>query len=51
MPDCPQCMDYAMDQPHLVGACASVGIEKGKSTQQMLAEYLAAYHARGHREA
>jgi hypothetical protein len=44
--DCPKCMahfDYG-----LVGACASVGIEHGKSTRQMLLEYLAAYHTRGH---
>jgi hypothetical protein len=33
----------------LVGACASVGIEQGKSTDRMLFEFLAGFHFRGHR--
>lgn len=50
-PDCLPCLEYLFAQPHLVGACASVGIERGKSTGQMLCEYLSAYHDRDHEEA
>ncbi len=46
---CFECNEYAADGgPALLGACASVGIERGKSTEMMLLEYLAAYHRRGH---
>ncbi len=45
---CPPCMEYYYDHPHLVGACASVGIEHGKSTSQMLHTVLGVYHRRGH---
>lgn len=34
----------------LTEACASVGIEYGKSTGRMMFDYLAGYHDRGHRE-
>lgn len=49
--DCAPCMAHYYDpvNVHLAGACASVGIEHGKSTQQMLFEYLAAFHVRGHK--
>lgn len=47
---CPGCMQHYLDQPMLFGAAASVGIEHGKSTGQMLREYFAAFHARGHRD-
>jgi hypothetical protein len=30
---------------NLIGACASVGIEHGKPTGQMAAQFMAAYHA------
>lgn len=47
---CPDCWAHAASHPHLIGACASVGIEHGKSTAEMVRDYLAAYHERGHRE-
>lgn len=47
---CPKCIEHYFDQPHLVGACASVGIEHGKSTAMMLGEYFAAFHANKHQE-
>ncbi len=46
--DCPDCMEYFRDQPHLAGACASVGIEHGMSTEETLRAVLASYHRRGH---
>lgn len=45
---CADCQALVDTQPMLPGACASVGIEQGKSTRQVLAEYLASYHRRGH---
>lgn len=49
--DCDECMVYAKDVSWaLLGALASVGIERGKSTQQMFIEYMDDYHERGHRE-
>lgn len=49
--DCGPCMAYyyAPENTHLPEACASVGIEHGKSTDQMLFEFLGAYHFRGHK--
>lgn len=47
--DCGKCVDHYFGQPFLVEAAASVGIEHGKSTEQMLHEYFAAYHKRGHK--
>jgi len=47
---CPDCVAYWDANPYLTAACASVGIEYGKSTAQMLREHLAANHERGHRE-
>lgn len=48
--DCDDCQTYQAENPHLVGACASVGIEHRKSPGQMLFAYLAAYHRAGHSE-
>lgn len=48
--DCPLCSIYLAEQPHLIAACASVGIEHGKSTDEMLVNYMALYHQKGHRE-
>jgi hypothetical protein len=48
--DCPHCMQHYTDSPHLVAACASVGIQRGLSAAQMLVDYLAEYHRRGHPE-
>jgi hypothetical protein len=49
--DCPDCLDWLGRNPHIVGACASVGIEHGKSTSRVVFEYTAAYHFRQHRDA
>lgn len=48
---CPDCQRY-VDQFGwaLVGACASVGIERGKTTGQMAVEFIRSYHNRGHQE-
>jgi hypothetical protein len=51
LPDCPECMDHVDNHPYLVGACASVGIERGKSTAQMFREYIVNYHFGGHETA
>ncbi len=48
-PICQECSDY-MNEPRLIEACASVGIEKGKSTGQLLRETVNAFHARKHEE-
>lgn len=49
--DCPECAAHAESAGwSLVGACASVGIERGLTTSQMLARYLRSYHADGHQE-
>lgn len=49
--ECGECAAFTDGDPHLPGAAASVGITYGKSTAQVLLEYLRAYHARGHQEA
>lgn len=46
--ECADCEQHALAEPMLAGACASVGIEHGKSTAQMVRLYLAGYHERGH---
>jgi hypothetical protein len=48
--ECGDCMMHVFRTPGLTEACASVGIEYGKSTGQMMHDYLAGYHDRGHRE-
>jgi hypothetical protein len=48
--ECGDCQMYRFSQPGLVEACASVGIEHGKSAGQMLRDYLTAYHENGHEE-
>lgn len=49
MRGCPECDAYlARAGWSLVGALASVGIERGKSTAQMADEHLAVVHA-GHK--
>lgn len=47
VPACPECFE-AMHEPGLIEACASVGIEHGKSTWLMMKEYIDAFHARHH---
>lgn len=48
--ECGDCMMRVFATQGLTEACTSVGIEYGKSTGQMLHDYLAGYHDRGHRE-
>ena len=48
--DCPKCMEYWDRQPCLAAACASVGIEHGKSMEQMLFEFFESFHERGHKK-
>jgi hypothetical protein len=47
---CARCLDHYFDTPFLAEACASVGIEHGRTTGDMLTRYLAQYHQRGHKE-
>jgi len=48
---CPACRAYCVtNQDALVAACASVGIEEGKTTGAMLRLYMEGYHNDGHRE-
>lgn len=47
---CPDCLQHYYATPLLAEACASVGIEHGKSSAEMLSQYLAAFHERGHKE-
>lgn len=49
--ECADCMMHIGRQPFLVEACASVGIEHGKSTEAMLWDYLVNFHERKHQEA
>lgn len=48
-PDCDKCIDY-MHTPGLAEACASVGIEHGKSTGEMLRISVEEFHKRRHKE-
>jgi hypothetical protein len=48
-PDCAECLDY-LTRPGMIEAAASVGIERGKSTGQLLREVTEAYHDRRHEE-
>jgi hypothetical protein len=49
--ECPECLMHIGRQPFLAEACASVGIERGKSTEAMLRDYLVQFHERKHEEA
>lgn len=49
--DCDECEDHIRTLGWaFAGACASVGIERGKSTARMASEYIQDYHERGHRK-
>ena len=48
-PLCDTCFDKFMD-PAVVGACASVGIEHGRSTASLLRECIDRYHENRHEE-
>jgi hypothetical protein len=43
-------MEHYFDNPNLVHAAASVGIERGASTATIVYRYLAAFHRSGHRD-
>ena len=47
-PECQKCLDRMTD-PLTISACASVGIEHGRSTHEMMRGHLDHYHQRGHR--
>jgi len=47
---CAACMEHYFDSPSLIEAAASVGIERGKSTLQILRLYLTEYHRNKHRK-
>lgn len=50
--DCPECEGHAVAGGWaLVHACASVGIEHGRTTGEEIGLYLAAFHRNGHRAA
>lgn len=44
---CAKCREYYDDNPALIHALASVGIERGKSTYRMALDYSESYHRRG----
>jgi hypothetical protein len=48
--ECPECVGHRFGTPGLGEACASVGIENGRSASVMLREYLTAFHERGHED-
>jgi hypothetical protein len=48
-PSCGKCAMHYFDQPFLVEAFASVGIEHGKSSGQMAEEYFTHFHKQKHR--
>lgn len=46
--NCARCQQHHLETPFLEEACASVGIEVGRSAAQLLRAYLKGYHQRGH---
>lgn len=47
--DCLDCREHFDSQGYaLIGACASVGIEHGMTTEKTIATYLATFHDNGH---
>ena len=47
-PECKDCLERMTD-PVTVHACASVGIEHGKTVHEMMKGHLSMFHERGHR--
>lgn len=48
---CPKCIEhFYIDNPSLVHAFASVGIEYGKSSFEMAETYFDQYHKAGHKD-
>lgn len=48
-PACAECSQFMMDSPYLLESVASVAIETpGKSTADLLRDFINAYHARRH---
>lgn len=51
MSPCPECLDHLANEPRIIGACASVGIERKRSTPEMVRSYMAGIHRRdNHKE-
>lgn len=49
--DCPKCVNYLMDDyDAIMEACASVGMSRGKSANDMAVFLLSVYHDRGHQD-
>ena len=49
VPDCSRCLEHlSEDGWAILEACASVGIEHGKSTTEMAERYFETFHAKGH---
>lgn len=46
---CELCWKYHLTHPELEFACASVGVSRGLSTQEVLAAYLHDFHRKGHK--
>jgi len=47
--ECGECMEYLLaDYAMIREACASVGISRGKSTNDMVIVYMSGYHNSGH---
>jgi hypothetical protein len=52
IPHCAECADYLFaGSAMLAEAVSSVAIENGRDPGQMLRDYIASYHERGHQEA
>lgn len=48
--DCADCYAHYLSNPHIVSACASVGISHNRSTAELLTIFYRKFHADGHRE-
>lgn len=48
--NCRDCMEHYYASPALAGAAASVGIEHGRSSTEMLYTYLGTFHQNGHQD-
>jgi hypothetical protein len=45
---CRECDERVRTDVHLRGACASVGIEHGMTTDEAMTSYVRSWHERGH---
>jgi hypothetical protein len=46
--ECPECVLHTVFMPNLVEACASVAIDSGRSSMDLMIEYMSEYHHAGH---